>query len=291
MLSALRRRRPPQPGGRPREAVVLSGGGSLGAVQIGALRALLEAGVRPDLLVGCSVGAMNAASLAVDPSLARLGELEALWRSLERKDVFGGNRRMLATHVVRGDAHLYEPDALRALVRRAVPVADLADTVVPCHVVTTDLRTGASCWWTSGDPVTVLSASACMPAVFPPVPLGGSLHVDGGVTCPVPTARALDLGAIRTWVIDVTGGSIGRRDERMSALDVLLVSFAITRSKLDEHSAARPGQRVVRLSKLPVGDHELRDFSKTAALVDLGYRTMAPLVAAELAGVPRQRRT
>jgi len=291
VLSALRRRRPPQPGGRPREAVVLSGGGSLGAVQIGALRALLEAGVRPDLLVGCSVGAMNAASLAVDPSLARLGELEALWRSLERKDVFGGNRRMLATHVVRGDAHLYEPDALRALVRRAVPVADLADTVVPCHVVTTDLRTGASCWWTSGDPVTVLSASACMPAVFPPVPLGGSLHVDGGVTCPVPTARALDLGAIRTWVIDVTGGSIGRRDERMSALDVLLVSFAITRSKLDEHSAARPGQRVVRLSKLPVGDHELRDFSKTAALVDLGYRTMAPLVAAELAGVPRQRRT
>ena len=290
VLSALRRRRPPQVGGRPREAVVLSGGGSLGAVQIGALRALLEAGVRPDLFVGCSVGALNAASLAVDPTLARLTELEGIWRSLERKDVFGGNRRMLATHLVRGDAHLYEPDALRALVRRSVPVADLAETAVPCHIVTTDLLTGAACWWTSGDPVTVLSASACLPAVFPPVPLGGSLHVDGGVTCPVPTGRALDLGAVRTWVLDVTGGSMGRRDERMTALDVLLVSFAITRSKLDENSTARPGQRVVRLPRLPVDKHELRDFSRTGELVDLGYRTMRPLVAAELATVPRPRR-
>src|SRR5689334_18479475 len=142
VLSALRRRRPPEPGGRPREAVVLSGGGSLGAVQIGALRALLEAGVKPDLFIGCSVGALNAAALAMSPTLARLDEIEAIWRSLDRKDVFGGNKRLLATHIVRGDDHLYEPDALRALVRRTVPIADLSDTLVPCHVVTTDLQSG-----------------------------------------------------------------------------------------------------------------------------------------------------
>jgi len=291
VLSALRRRRPPEAGGRPREAVVLSGGGSLGAAQIGALKALLEAGIRPDLFVGCSVGALNAAALAINPTLPRLAEVETIWRSLDRKDVFGGNRRMLATHLMRGDAHLYEPDAMRALVRRAVPIADLGDTAVACHVVTTDLLSGAACWWTTGDPVTVLSASACLPAVFPPVPLGGSLHVDGGVTCPVPTSRALELGAVRTWVLDVTGGSMGRKDERMTALDVLLVSFAITRSKLDEHSVAQRGQRIVRLPKLPVDKHELRDFSKTGDLIELGYGAMAEAVAAELASVPAPRRS
>jgi NTE family protein len=290
VLSVLRRRRPPEAGGRLREAVVLSGGGSLGAVQIGALRALLEAGITPDLFVGCSVGALNAAALAMDPSIARLNEIERIWRSLDRKDVFGGNRRMLATHLVRRDDHLYEPDALRELIRRTVPIADLAETVVPCHVVTTDLHTGSSCWWTSGDPVTVLTASACLPAVFPPVPLGGSVHVDGGVTCPVPTSRALDLGAARTWVLDVTGGSLGRRDERMSALDVLLLSFAITRSQLDLHAEDRPGQRVARLPRLELDRYELRDFSHTPELMDRGYTAMQELVAREVAVVPAPRR-
>jgi NTE family protein len=288
VLSALRRRRPSEPAGRPREAVVLSGGGSLGAVQVGALRALLEAGVEPDLFIGCSVGALNAAALAVNPTLAGLEHVERLWRGLDRKDVFGGNRRMMATHLMRGDDHLYEPDALRALVRRAVPINDLSETAVACHVVTTDLKTGAPCWWTSGDPVSILSASACLPAVFPPVPLGGSLHVDGGVTCPVPTERALDLGAARTWVIDVTGGVMGRRDERMTALDVLLLSFAITRSHLAS-GGARPGQRMVRLPALDLERHELRDFSKTAALIEQGHAKMADLVSQELAAVPAPR--
>ena len=289
MLSALRRRRPPESGGRPREAVVLSGGGSLGAVQIGALRALLEAGVKPDLFIGCSVGALNAAALAMNPTLGRLDEIEAIWRSLDRKDVFGGNRRLLATHIVRGDDHLYEPDALRALVRRTVPIADLSDTQIPCHVVTRDLQTGQSCWWSSGDPLSVLTASACLPAVFPPVRLGDGLHVDGGVTCPVPVDRALDLGAVRTWVLDVTGGTLGRRDERMTALDVLLLSFAISRSGLDTRTEGRPGQRIVRMNKLELDKHELRDFSKTSQLLQKGYAEMKELVRAELARVPLPR--
>lgn len=277
---------------RFREAVVLSGGGSLGAVQVGALRALLESGVQPDLLVGCSVGALHAAFLAVEPTLARVSELERVWRTLDRTDVFGRGR--LATGLiqvaVRKEDHLYEPHALRALVRRWVPVADLADTAVPCHVVTTDLLTGRTCWWDAGDPVDVLTASACLPALFSPVPLDGTLHVDGGVTCPVPVRRALELGAARTWVLDVSGGSLGRRDERMSALDVLLMSFAISRSRLDRGDEDPPThQRVVRLPQLDVGGHELRDFSRTAPLMQAGYAVGRETVTAELGRVPGAR--
>lgn len=261
---------------RPRTAIVLSGGGSLGAAQVGALRALFDAGVRPDVLVGCSVGALNAGFLAVDPTIERLVELEAIWRRLGKADIFGNGRRLAAgatlLRAVRRDDHLYEPHALQSLVRRWVPVEDLAQTAVPCHVVTTDLLTGAPCWWHQGDPVKVLTASACLPALFPPVRLGDSLHVDGGVTVPVPVERALDLGADQVWVIDVTGGALGRRDERMSALDVLLMSFAISRSHLDRPSSwERPGHEVVRLRMPDLGRIEMRDFSQTERLLQAGY--------------------
>ena len=293
MLS-LRPRRAVKPteSGRPREAVVLSGGGSLGAAQVGALRALFEAGIRPDLFVGCSVGALNAAFLAVDPTVERLDELERVWRKLGRNDVFGGGKRLSATatllHAVKRDDHLYEPDALRNLVRTWVPVRDLGDTAVPCHVVTTDLVSGAPCWWSDGDPVTVLTASACLPALFPPVPLGGSLHVDGGVTAPVPVGRALDLGAVRTWVLDVSGGSLGRQGERMTALDVLLQSFAISRAHLDRPvTPMRADQQVVRLRRPDLGRTEMRDFSQTPRLMAAGYAVAKEALA--LASIPGQR--
>ena len=278
--------------GRPREAVVLSGGGSLGAAQVGALRARFEAGIRPDLFVGCSVGALNAAFLAVDPSVERLDELERVWRKLGRNDVFGGGKRLSATatilHAVRRDDHLYEPDSLRNLVRTWVPLRDLGDTAVPCHVVTTDLVSGAPCWWSDGDPVTVLTASACLPALFPPVPLGGSLHVDGGVTAPVPVERALDLGAMRVWVLDVSGGSLGRQGERMTALDVLLQSFAISRAHLDRPvTARRPDQQVVRLRRPDLGRTEMRDFPQTPRLMAAGYAVAREALA--VASIPGQR--
>lgn len=294
MLPSLRHRRAVRQHelGRPREAVVLSGGGSLGAAQVGALRALFEAGIRPDLFVGCSVGALNAAFLAVDPTPERLDELDAVWRSLDRADVFGRNRTLGATHTllraVRRDDHLYEPDALRQLVRNWVPLKDLGETAVPCHVVTTDLLTGSPCWWSDGDPVTVLTASACLPALFPPVPLGGSLHVDGGVSAPVPIERALDLGAVRVWVLDVSGGSLGRRDDRMSALDVLLQSFAISRMHLDRPvTGMRPDQQVVRLRRPDLGRMEMRDFSQTPRVMAAGYAVAREALA--LANIPVQR--
>src|SRR3954452_23727297 len=123
VLSLLRRhRRIDQPAGY-RDAFVLSGGGSLGAIQVGALQALMDAGVFPDVLVGCSVGALNAAFVAVDPSRERLDDLEKLWLSLARNEVFPASRRSIAGHLVRRDTHLYEPHGVRDLVDRLVPHA------------------------------------------------------------------------------------------------------------------------------------------------------------------------
>jgi NTE family protein len=283
VLSLLRRhRRQDMPSGY-RDAFVLSGGGSLGAVQVGALQALMDAGVRPDVLVGCSVGALNAAFLAVDPSRERLAALESLWLSLNRADVFPASRRSIAGHLVRRDTHLYEPHGLMELVDRLVTATDLADLAVPVHIVTTDLFSGQPVWWTSGDPRQILVASASLPGLFPPVDLNGSLHVDGGVTCPVPVQRAIELGAERIWVLDVTGGSLGRRDERMTALDVLLTSFAISRYRLASlELPVAPGRPVIPMPRVELGKHEMRDFSRTIELIEMGRAAGARMLHNEL---------
>ena len=283
VLSLLRRhRRPDQPSGY-RDAFVLSGGGSLGAIQVGALQSLMDAGVRPDALIGCSVGSLNATFLAMDPRRERLDDLEKLWLSLNRADIFPASRRSIAGHLVRRDTHLYEPHGLRDLVDRLVPASDIADLAVPVHIVTTDLFNGQPVWWTSGDPRQILVASASLPGLFPPVEIGGSLHVDGGVTCPVPVQRAVELGAERIWVFDVTGGSLGRRDERMTALDILLTSFAISRYRLASHELPDPPMRpVIPMPRVELGNHELRDFSRTTELIEMGRQAGARMVQNEL---------
>ncbi|HET6793530.1 MAG TPA: patatin-like phospholipase family protein [Acidimicrobiales bacterium] len=261
-------------------AFVFTAGGSLGAMQVGAARALLEAGVVPDLVLGCSVGALNATFLAADPALERLDRLEDIWCSLRTRDVFGAGRHRTVARVILGRDHVADPRPLRQLIRRFSPVADLAHTAVPCEVVTTDLEAGRACYWSSGDATELLMASACLPGMFPPVRLaspsgGSSLHVDGGVLVHAPVPRALELGAGSVYVLDASeAGQPGDGPGgRLSALGILLRSFAVARQALQDLEAPRPAahQRIRRIGLgEPTGvDH--RDFSRTAWLIERGY--------------------
>jgi NTE family protein len=272
----------------PRDVIVMSGGGSLGAAQVGALQALFEAGITPGAVVGCSIGAINAAYLAMNPTMDHMVALEQVWRSMSRQEVFRGGRWTVARRLANRSNYLYDPQGMRDLLATCVPLADLADTAIPCHVVTTDLLQGEPTWWSSGNPVDVLAASACLPGLFPPVELNGSLHVDGGVSCPVPTQRALDLGAERVWVLDVARTFHGWADDRMSALDVLVESFAISRRQLGRQAPSpAAGQRVVTLPPLSIGRHDMRDFSKTSMLIRAGREAGRAMVAAQRAPQPR----
>jgi len=255
-------------------AFVLSGGGNLGAAQVGGLLALVEAGIRPDLVVGCSVGALNGTYLAADPSLAQVEALAEVWRALTSGSVFATPRRRQLANVVRGRDHLLENEGLCNLIRRLSPVRDLASCRVPVHVVTTDLEAGAAAWFTSGAAEEVLTASAALPGLFAPVELDGHLHVDGGVLEPLPVGRALDLGAATTYVLDVTAGTAtsGVRDGRRprSALEVLVRSFEVSRVAHTPapETLARPGQDVIVVPLAGTAGLDLRDFSRTSALID-----------------------
>ncbi len=179
-------------------AFVLSGGGSLGAVQVGMLQALHVHGIEPDLLVGASAGALNAAWVAQRPGeLTRLAEL---WKGLRRPDVFP-----ISLQAVRGGLglsdHLVNPSRLSRLVRRNLLGDRIEETAVPLHVVATDLLTGLEVVLSAGDLPTALMASAAVPGIFPPISRDGTWLIDGGVADNTPVTVAIRLGAKEIWVL------------------------------------------------------------------------------------------
>src|SRR5512136_1777646 len=122
-----------------RTAFVLAGGGSLGAIQVGMLQALLAAGEQPDFLVGSSVGALNACYLAAYPNLTGVAQLVKIWTGLRRSDIFPLS---LATAfaVMRRRDYVVDPEPLRRLVSGALPFSRLEEAPLPVHLVATDMQ-------------------------------------------------------------------------------------------------------------------------------------------------------
>jgi len=183
-------------------AFVLSGGGSLGAVQVGMLQALSERGVRPDLLVGTSAGALNAAFVAGHGADRRsLDGLESIWARLRRRDVFPLQPGRLGAAALRRAPSLCSCVALRRLLRQYLAFERLEDAPVPLHVVTTDVRSGRELVLSSGDASDAVLASASVPGVLPSVRIGGRDLSDGGVSDNAAVSHAVALGADEVWVL------------------------------------------------------------------------------------------
>ena len=182
-------------------AFVLSGGGNLGSVQAGMLRALFRAGITPDFIVGTSVGAVNGGWLAGRGRDADIDELATVWCNLRRTDVFptqlfGG----LMGFVGRSD-HLVPSTGLRKILHRELTFDRLENAMIPFHVVATNLLTGVDVLLSRGDAVDAICASAAIPGVFPAVQLNDMTLVDGGVINNCPISHAIHLGATQVWVL------------------------------------------------------------------------------------------
>ena len=184
-----------------RTAFVLAGGGSLGAVQVGMLKALTRQGVAADLLVGASAGAINAAAFGADPSLAGLSRLENIWRRLQRRDVFPFSPIDSLLSLLGKRDHFVSPSGLGALIDDEYPGYRLEHSQVPCHVICSDALTGAEVVLSSGPATTTLLASSAIPSIFPAVEIEGRFLMDGGVANNTPISTAIGLGATRVIVL------------------------------------------------------------------------------------------
>jgi NTE family protein len=208
-------------------AFVLSGGGSLGAVQVGMLQALSERGVRPDLLIGTSAGAINAAYVVGHGAdLGALDELAGIWRGLRRQQVFPFDPlRHLRAIAGRGPSLC--PNAnLRRLMEPHVGFRRLEDAPTPLHVVVTNLLSGEELLLSEGNAVSAVLASAAIPGVLPPVEREGLVLVDGGVADNTALSQAVALGADEVYVLP-TGFACALERPPTSALETAMQALTL----------------------------------------------------------------
>lgn len=271
---------------RERVAIVLSGGGPLGALQVGALKALFEHGVRPDLVVGTSVGAMNATFVAFNPTEDGMSEMESIWRRLGEQDLFPGGRfrASWARMFVRG-SKVFENTGLRRMMESTLgPGRNIEEAAIPLGIVATDLETGAERLFTSGPLVEPVLASAAMPGVYPPVEIEGRLYTDGGVSNNVPIAPAVDLGATTLYVLNSTSHTNQRRP-LVRPMDYFFHAFTLARAQrlaID----LRLFQDRVNLVMVPAPALDFfvpfASMDHTDRLIDLSYRHTRKFLAGQL---------
>ena len=191
-------------------AFVLSGGGSLGSVQVGCIEALMQHGIIPDFVVGTSVGALNGVWLAKDPTMDGVEKLKELWLSLKPRGPFQeGNLRVLM-RLLLGRRYLFANKTLRKLVCRYVADTTFEDLEIPALVVATDLKTGEPAYFDQGLLEPAVMASTAIPGVFPPVEIDGVEYIDGAMMSNCGLEPAWDQGARRIVVIEIPHPPPGR---------------------------------------------------------------------------------
>ena len=196
---------------RSRRTWVLGGGGARGAAQVGALLALFESGLEPpERLVGVSVGALNAATLAAYPSAAGAAMLRELWFSRLAQDVFRVHPLGIVLNRLRGEGLAAMPATnVTRLIERAIQLIGI-DTFeslrVPLGVLATDIGAGRARVFRNGPLLPALRASTAIPGVFPAVDIGGTGYLDGGIVDNMPIDVALAEGGREVVGIDLMAG-------------------------------------------------------------------------------------
>ena len=232
-------------------AFVLGGGGVLGAHEVGMLRALAEREIVPDFIVGTSIGAVNGAFFAADPTPAGVQRLSRLWLSANHgeRDARATLRRL--TTLARSGTHLESLNRLRSQLAQELPAQQVEELKIPFQCVAASIERAAEHWFDSGPLTDVLLASCAVPGILPPVRIGEEHFIDGGIVNSIPVNRAVTLGAKRIYVLQV-----GRLEQPLRPprrpWEVGLVAFEIARRHRFSHdlNALPPG---VQLHVLPTG--------------------------------------
>jgi NTE family protein len=210
-------------------AFVLGGGGVLGAVEVGMLKALFEYDVAPDLILGTSVGALNGAMVARDPSPAVIDRLTELWTNVgTAREVYPTQPLKTVRRAVASGTHVFSDRPMRQRLEDEFGVLTFEELAVEFQVGAASIERSAEHWFSSGPLVPAIVASAAVPGLMPPAKVGDEHFLDGGIVNSIPVGRAVRLGAERIFVLQV-----GRIDRPLKVprrpWEVARVSFEIAR--------------------------------------------------------------
>lgn len=244
-------------------AFVLGGGGVLGAAEVGMLRALSEAGIEPDLILGTSVGALNGALVAAHPGRGVTDRLVRLWESAAAGDqIYGDGAVRAVSRVMRTGTHLHSSEALRRRLHAELGELVFEELPVPFQCCAASIERAAEHWFTTGRVVDAVMASAAVPGLLPPAVVDGEHYLDGGIVNSIPVGRAVESGAERIYVLQV-----GRVERPLKPprrpWEVARVSFEIARRhRFHREMAALP--EGVEAHVLPTGGGSAKDDSLLA---------------------------
>lgn len=268
---------------KPRLGVVLSGGATLGAFEVGVIDVMARAGIVPDFLVGTSVGAINAAFWALNP-YPDVGErLLHLWMQSDRSTMFpDGPVPMVGRFFQRRD-HLTTQDGLKRVLKRSIPdPPPIEGTAIPLAIIATDSNQAERVVLRSGPLVPAVLASAAIPGLWPAVEIGGRRLVDGGLVSNCDVQAAVDEGMTDVIVVDVMGDVFPAKT--MTVGQVLERAFAVTALRQTELAikAFGRGARIAVLRATSATKPGFADFSQTAALHRDGQLAAAEFLARHL---------
>ncbi len=290
-------------------AFVLSGGGARGAFQVGALRALFEAGERPDVVVGTSIGAWNGAVIANDPTLQGVETLTRTWLSAHPTRVLLGmdaasnpaqqawaGMRVLtaARRVAAGFPSLYGDTGMKQFLSSLVGDSTFEELKLPFRVIAADITHGKRVVFSTGPVAPAVLASSAIPGVFPPVHYGDSVYVDGGLLDNCSIETALVLGARRLFILecgyDETGADAAlwsgdtmtpstsnghkSRNHSVHALAAVLERTAQVVGRYQLERALQQVPRGVEVHTIHLGMQQsggALEFEKAARWIDIGY--------------------
>lgn len=276
---------------RPEVAFVLGGGGNLGAIQVGHLRALLERGIVPDVVIGCSVGALNAAAVAGNPTTQEIDRLVDLWGTLTRNDVFPTSRWNRGPWLfVRNGLAAYSNAGLAQVIDGWLRYRVFEEASVPLWIVATSMQTGLEHWFHSGDVRAALLASTALPGFFPPMEIDGESFIDGGVVNNVPISKAIELGAKHIFVLDV-GNHIRERKAPQRPFEVLMHAVAIARAhryRVDLDHVPE-GVNIYPMPSIDTRGLRYDDFKQSRRLMEIAHKTGAAFLAHPALQLPSQK--
>ncbi len=253
---------------------VLSGGSGLGSVQVGMIRALFEQGITPDFFVGTSVGAINSAFMCGNPTLEGVHELEKIWMSVRREDVFPVDVFSTIISIFKRKNYLVSSRGLRKLLEKNIRYNTLADARIPCLLIATDLMTGEQVVLASGNVINAVLASAALPGIYPPVEMAGRFLVDGGLSGNTPLSVAAEYGAEEVFIL--SAGYPKTLDRVPSGL---IDTFAHSLNILIEHQFLRDIEiyrKDILIHIIPpvfATGYSSYDLSRTAEYLSLAYES------------------
>ena len=279
--------------GPVRTAFVFAGGGSFGAIQVGMMHSLAAHGISADMVVGSSVGALNGAYFAGDPSLKGVLQLEAIWRGLTRHDVFPITWLTLLGFIWRRD-FLIPHDGIQKLIDDNLPYRNLQDAKLPVHIVATDIVSGDSVVLSEGSAAQAIIASTAIPGAFAPVRYKDFYLADGAISSDTPVKVAIAKGANRLIILP-TGYACSTHTPPTGAVANALhaLTLLISRQLVSELEDIDPGIEYFVVPPLCPLVGSPYDFSRTADHIERAIQSTDAWLARgglEKVGIPEEMR-